>query len=193
VDRPDYYQAYEDAFRQGDIVADLPHVFLKPPLYALRRVTLAKGREAMGFYPYPPEETGPGGLRGRELPGGAFHFAEGEEVAALCRLALGVVLNHDCEIENEHEHRLIALIRPLAAVEKDEHRRVIVENRNYSFYYLPADGSLGLPECYIDFRRITSLSPDFLTRGRRVASLTETARKALQDQLFRFWTHRDPR
>jgi hypothetical protein len=176
MDQPDYYEAHEDAFRQGDLVADVPHVFLKPPLYALRRVTLAKGREAMGFYRYPPDDDGPGGPRGRELPGGPFHFLDGEEVPAACRLALGVVLNHDCEIENEQEHRLIALVRPLKIVENEEHRRVIAENRTYSFFYLPADVSLGLPDCYIDFRRISSLSPESLTAGRRVASLTETAR-----------------
>lgn len=184
MDRPDYYQGSEQAFRQGDIVADVPHLFLRPPLYALRRVTLAKGREAMGFYPFLPAEDG---------PGGPFHFADGEEVPALGRLALGIVLNHDCEIENEHEHRLIALVRPLETVEKEEHRRVIVENRNYSFFYLPADVALQLPDSYADFRRITSLSPAFLATERRVASLTEKAVKAFQDQLFRFWTHRDPR
>src|SRR5262249_55418931 len=54
------------------------------------------------------------------------------------------------------------------------------------------DGSLNLADCYVDFRRITSLSPTFLGTGGRVSSLTDTAVKALQDQLFRFWTHREP-
>jgi hypothetical protein len=192
MDRPDYYQPWEEAFRQGDTIADVPHIFLRPPLYALRRITLAKNREAMGFYQYPPAEDGPGGARGRDLPGGSFHFGEGEEVPAICRLALGIVLNHDCEIENEHEHRQLALIRPLEAVENEEHRELIVGNRNFSFFYLPADTSLGLPDSYVDFRRITSLAPAFLATGRPLTSLTEIAVKAFQSQLFRFWTHRDP-
>jgi hypothetical protein len=145
----------------------------------------------MGFYEYPPPtEQSPGAEGGKALPGGPFHFNTGEQASALCHFTRAIILNHDCDIENDPEHRLVALVRPLAPVTNSEHRRVIEGNLNFSYFYLPSDGQ-ALAAAYVDFRRITSLHPDFLARGVRLASLAPQALQALHAQLFRFLTRRD--
>jgi len=81
----------------------------------------------------------------------------------------------------------VALIRPLAPVADPEHRLIIQQNRNSAFFHLPPGE---LEEAYVDFRRITSLSPAFLDAQDRLAALTPQALLALQAQLFRHFTHR---
>jgi|ERR1019366_1227484 hypothetical protein len=181
-----FYRPVGNDVLQGDIFNDIPHLFLKPPLKAIRGpITLKGGRPSWGVYDYP--------LTGEplELPkiGGPFNFALGEQVPVTCNVTRAMVLNHECDIENEHEHRLIALIRPLAPVTNPEHRQFIKENRNSAFFYLPPNDG-GLEEAYVDFRRITSLSPSFLVPGNRLSALAPVAVLALQAQIFRHFTHR---
>ena len=45
-----------------------------------------------------------------------------------------------------------------------------------------------MPECYVDFRRICTVSPDWVDHAKKLASLQETARKALLMQFFLFLT-----
>ena len=185
-----FYQTGGKDIVQGDIFDGVPHLFLRPPLHVLRRVTLAGGREAMGFYQYPPPtDESPGGREGKIPPGGPFHLGSGEQASSFCQVSRAIVLNHDCDIENEPEHRLVALVRPLAPVRDAAHQEVIRLNQNYSYFYLPAEGEM--PDAYVDFRRITSLTPDFLSISDRLSSLSEESVKALQFHLFRFLTRRD--
>lgn len=44
-----------------------------------------------------------------------------------------------------------------------------------------------LPECYVDFRRICTVTPTWVDSAHRVASLTMLARQAMQLQFFRFF------
>jgi hypothetical protein len=187
-----FYRPVDPTVCQGDLFDRVPHLFLRPPLLALRRVTLAGGREAFGFYEYPPPtEQSPGAAQGKQLPGGPFRFntPEGEDATAWCQVTRAVVLNHDCDIENEPDHRLVALVRPLAPVRDPAHQDIIRRNLNFNYFYLPAGE--GLAEGYVDFRRITSLSPAFLAAATRLVSLTPEAVQALQFQFFRFLTRRD--
>jgi hypothetical protein len=187
-----FYRPADPTVCQGDIFDGVPHLFLSPPLLALRKVTLAGGREAFGFYEYPPPaEDAPGGPKGKALPGGPFRFnsPKGEQAGASCQVTRAIVLNHDCDIENEPEHRLVALVRPLGPV-PPEHQEIIRRNQNFNYFHLPAGA--GLPEAYVDFRRLTSLAPAFLTNAQRLTSLTVEAVRALQAQLFRFLTRREP-
>jgi hypothetical protein len=184
-----FYRLVDKEILQGDIFEEVPQLFLRPPLLALRRVTLAGGREAFGFYPFPPPaDDAPGGPSGRVPPGGPFHFGTGEQTSAFCQVTRAIILNHDCDIENEPDHRLVALVRPLSPVPA-EHQEIIRHNQNFNYFYLPAED--GLPEAYVDFRRLTSLSPDFLPVEKRIAALAVESVKALQAQFFRFLTRRD--
>jgi len=184
-----FYRSVEPDISQGDVFDSIPQLFLRPPLFVLRKVTLAGGREAFGFYQYPPPtEESPGGAKGKQLPGGPFHFEKGEEASAFCQVTRAIVINHDCDIENEPDHRLIALVRPLSPV-PEESKEIIRKNQIFNYFYLPAED--GFPEAYVDFRRITSLSAAFLVAGSRLTSLTEEAVRQLQFQFFRFVTRRD--
>ncbi len=185
-----FYKDVAPELSQGDILDGIPHLFLRPPLFALRKVILAGGREALGFYEYPPPtEESPGASRGKQLPGGGFHFQAGEQAAALCQVSRAIVLSHDCDIENEKEHRLVALVRPLAPVTDPGHQEIIRQNRNFNYLYLPA--AEGLDEAYVDFRRLTSLSPHFLATASRLRSLSGEGVRALQFGFFRFLTHHE--
>ena len=118
-----------------------------------------------------------------------FKFAEGDQVVAFCQLAFGMVISHDCEIDKDTKHRLIALIRPLDPLPAQD-QQTIREHRNVSDCYLPAyPGIIG--ESYVDFRRMTTLHPTILQNTERVLSLTEEGLKYLQIQLIRFVTRLD--
>ena len=67
-------------------------------------------------------------------------------------------------------------------------QEIIRQNRNFSFFYLPATDSL--PELFVDFRRITSLAPEFIPHPKRVAALGAESIKAFQMQFFLFITRR---
>jgi hypothetical protein len=186
----DFYRPVESEILQGDIFRSVPHLFLTPPIQAIRGpIALPKGRTGYGLYPatWAPSSQ----LNPAEQPkiGGAFHFTEGEQVSVTCHVTRAMILNHECDIENDLDHRLVALIRPLAPVVNPEHRLFIQQNRNSAYFYLPPGGG-DLEEAYVDFRRITALSPAFLDPRDRLAALSPDALRALQAQLFRHFTHR---
>src|SRR5262249_60351438 len=98
----------------------------------------------------------------------------------------GLVLNYDCDLVNEEDHCLVAIVRPLAGVNEDD-RQIIRENRNFNYLFLPRNDDYGLAEAYVDFRQITCLDPELLEKiGTRRASLTPEGILGLQAQLFRF-------
>jgi len=128
-------------------------------------------------------------------PQGGFHWETRETVAADAQVAFGIVLTHDCEIENDDRraHRLIAILRPLAPL-NEEDRDIIRRDEHYGRLWLPAWEQVGVEEMYVDFRRITTvrlqgLPPD----ANRIASLTDFGREVLQYAMIRYLTamHRD--
>jgi len=167
----------------------VPHVHLKqPPLKALRSRITNRGGETFDPYPYDMEEDGEQGPLPTPRPD--FHFSQGENMAAaFCQVAVGILLSHNCELDKDNKHRLVALIRPLSGVQEKD-RETIKEGRNFSYLYLPAYGDL-LSESYVDFRRITTVAPEFLKDARRIVCLTETALAYLYTQFFRYLTRRD--
>ena len=66
-------------------------------------------------------------------------------------------------------------------------RALIQENRRFAFFYLPAEGER-FPESYIDFRRICTVSPQWVDSATGLASLMSFARQAMLLQFFRFLT-----
>jgi hypothetical protein len=98
-----------------------------------------------------------------------------------------MLLTYDCEIDKDKKHRTVALIRPLPGNMPAEDRAIIQENRRFPFFYLPPGGP-ELPESYVDFRRICTVSPPWVDSATRLKSLTATARQAMLLQFFRFLT-----
>jgi hypothetical protein len=146
-------------------------------------------------FPYPPVtgKTPDAEAPGKTIRLPPFHVKEGEFIPVLCQFTRAVVLNYDCDLQNEEDHCLVAIVRPLAGV-NDEDRQTVRDNRNYNYFFLPEDQAFGLAEGYVDFRQVSCLDPDLLLKiGTKKASLTPEGVKSLQAQFIRFLTRRDLR
>jgi hypothetical protein len=188
------YRPLDADLSQGDIIDDVPHLRLRPGFEVVRQITGRGNRPLWAPFPYPPEEdkTPDAKVPGKTIILPPFHVKEGEYIPVLSQFTRGVVVNYDCDLQHEEDTCLIALVRPLAGVHEED-RPTIRENRNYNYFYLPADAEFGFnEEAYVDFRRVSCLDPDVLGRiGTRRASLTALAVEALQAQFIRFVTRRD--
>ena len=166
-------------FRQGDIYRDCLHLMLSQSGYrVLRERPAAQGRTQVF-------------LHGEENPPkDGFRWDSKENVAAEGQLAMCVVLTHDCETENadNRNHRLIGLVRPLELLPTSD-RQIVVQNRNYARLYLPAWHAQGIPESYLDLRRITTIRRDALPEDKRIASMTDGGREILQKAIIRYLTN----
>jgi hypothetical protein len=184
-----YYREPESDFAQGDIFGGIPHAYVREPIQVVREAKTKGKHRTFGLYPYPPQAGDEPDAPGKSVQGGALDLVRGETAAIFCQVSHGIVLNHDCDIENEPAHRLVALIYPLARIQNPDHRRAIENNQNYTRFYLPAEGLISQPS-YIDFRRITCIHPDFFTRANRVTRVSEILMGAIFRQFFLFLTHR---
>ncbi|MCI0461578.1 MAG: hypothetical protein L0Z62_31905 [Gemmataceae bacterium] len=138
----------------------------------LRKITLSGNRAAWEM---------------QELPQGELPTTpnEGVLVPAQCHVTRAMLLTFDCEIDKDKKHRTVMLIRPLPPDMPEKDRTIIRENRRFPFFYLPAEGDT-LPEGYVDFRRICTVSAEWVDSANRLASLTQTARQAMLLQFFHF-------
>ncbi len=185
----EFYRDVDPLWCQGDIIREIPHIHLKPPL-PLTVIRKEQAKWGPRLTPYEYASSVPQAeLPGSTFPQSGFKLAEGEQVLAFCQVAFGMVLSHGCEIDKDSKHRMVALIRSLSGV-PSEGQEIIRANRNFSSCYLPAYGEI-MGESYVDFRRITTLHPDFLKNPERIVSLTDKAVKYIQTQFFRFLTRRD--
>ncbi len=177
----EYYRNVDPLWCYGDIVRNVPHIHLRPPL-PLRIIREESTKWGMRLTPYE---------YGLSVPQGGLKITqpEGEQVLASCQVALGMILTHGCEMDKDPKHRQVALIRPLGLVQP-EHQGFIRENKNFSYCYLPAYGEI-MGESYVDFRRVTTVHPDLLKDLERIVSLTDEAVNAVQTLLIRFTTRRD--
>ena len=165
-------------FRQGDIYRDVLHIMLTEPEFAVLRTFQAKGGRTQVFL------HGPG-----NPPKDGFHWESKERVVAEGQLRMAIVLTHDCEIENadSREHRLIGLLRPLDRLGSGD-QEIIIQGRHFGRLYLPAWSEVGLPESYLDLRRITTLRNDALPGENRIASMADFGRELLQAAIIRYLT-----
>lgn len=188
MDASNFYRDPDPELCQGDILYSIPHLHLKPPFQALRSTTGRGGQQV--FTPYPFDISALFAHGDHSEPPGGFKFDRGEQVSSFCQVSLGIILTHDCDIDQDPKHRLVALIRPLDPRQPAQDQQVIRENRNFNFFYLPPYRDK-MQESYVDFRRITCLAPEFLDKKRRVTSLTKFAIDQLHLRLFQFLTRRD--
>ncbi len=178
---------------QGDIIDDVPHLRLRPPLENIRKITVGGGRLQWAPFPYPPEEgkTPDAARPGKTINLPPFHVKEGEFVTAWSRFTRAMLLNYDCDLAHEENHCLIAMVRPITGIHEDD-RPIIRENRNWSYFHMPADEELGIEEGYVDLRQVTCLDPELVTAlGKRRASLSPEGVGLLHAQVFRFLTRRE--
>lgn len=174
-----YSEPIAGDFRQGDIFRDTLSLWLADPDPPALRPRTGKG----GLTNYSPHSMA-------SPPPGGFRWQDREYVLAEAKMALAIVLTHDCEIENDENerYRQVALIRPLMGVPDPDDRQVIVEGRNLGRLYLPAQDRIGLPESYVDFRAITTLRRAALHTDRRIAGLSDYGRTVLQAAIIGYFT-----
>lgn len=187
------YRLPDPDFSQGDVIDDVPHLRLRPPLEIIRKITVGGGRQQWAPFPYPPEEgkTPDAQRPGKTINLPPFHVKEGEYLTAFSRFTRAILLNCDCDLVHEEDHCLVAIVRPLAVIHEED-RPVIRENRNWSYFFLPADEELGFEEGYVDFRQITCLDPELVaTVGKKRASLSSDGLALFHAQMFRFLTRRE--
>jgi hypothetical protein len=177
----EFYREPRSELYQGDIVSGVPHLYLRTSVHALRKKSVRGEGELYASFPYPGDDQPAGGFR--------FQEPEGDETSATCQVANAMVLSHDCDIENDRKHRLVALIRPLAGVPHNG-QEIIREYANFSYFYLPELPGV-LQESYVDFRRITSLRPQLVDTVPRLAALAEATINRLHLHFFLFLTRRE--
>ncbi len=173
-----FYRSPEATLCQGDILACIPQIHLRAEPRLLHRVTLAGNRD--GF------ETADA-IR----PEMSVATRTGVMVPADCDATQAILLTFDCEIDKD-KYRSVALIRPIDPKWPESQQDIIRRNARFPFFHLPADPSYpGLPESYVDLRRLCTLSKEIVDSNRRIAALTETSRQALLLQFFRYFTRID--
>jgi hypothetical protein len=170
MDPASFYRPVDAQLCQGDILRFAPHLLLKQPPQALRKTT-SRGNKSvyeLEELPVPPVS----------LP------SEGVLVPVPCQVTWGILLTHDCEVDKDRKHRTVAMIRTIPAEMPDNDRAIIKQNQRFPFYYLPPLADI--PESYVDFRRISTLSPEIVDSATRFASLSQEARQAMLLQFFRY-------
>jgi hypothetical protein len=174
MDATPFYRPTDPQLCQGDILERVPHLVLKEQPRPLRKTTLPSNRIVYEM---------------EELPEGALPTTpdDGLLVPAACHVSRAMLLTHDCEIDKDKKHRTVVLIRQLPGSMPAQDRVTIQENRRFPFFHLPAGGD-NLPESYVDFRRVCTVSPQWVDSATRLASLSHGARQAMLLQLFRFLT-----
>lgn len=173
MDASNFYRAVAGRLCQGDLFERLPVIHLKGTLpRKLKGTTLAAGRQGYSA----DEELG--------TQPGSF------EVPAACDYSSAILLSYDCEIDKPNVKSMtVALVRPLDAGIPSDSQNIIRQNRNAAYFHLPPGPDFG--ERYVDFRRVATLSVEIVNGGKRLASLTDEAWKALQFQLVRYLTRFD--
>ena len=104
------------------------------------------------------------------------------------RRAPAIVLSRDCDYDKSN-WVIVAEIRPLSEVAPQSQGNVRRYRVLNTFYLAEMTGAM--PESYVDFRRIdrvhNSIIRTLVDQDRRIASLTDAWREALQDQIALFF------
>jgi hypothetical protein len=108
----------------------------------------------------------------------------GESVISRGFMGMAVVLTHDCEIENDPDHRLVAQIRPITEIQ-EAHRAEIMAMHHWAAFPLVSQAEPPtMNDSFVDFRRITSLRPEAFRAEDRYARLAQGVLDAMR---VRFW------
>lgn len=176
----DFYAAPIDGdFRQGDIFRDTVSLWaVEADLPVLREFDGKGGRRVISLH----DEATP--------PKDGFKWTSKERVAAEAKRELGIVLTHDCEIENEDDekYRQVAIVRPLAGIGAVADRRAIIDGRHLGRLFLPKHPDGYFPDSYVDLRVITTLRRGGLDPERRLAGLSDYGREVLQGKIIAYFT-----
>jgi hypothetical protein len=155
---------------QGDLFALVPSVYVRDLSYMVRLDTARFRLES----DKPPN----------------FNIDKEHQATATSVRRAAIVLTHDCEIDKEPARAslLMALVRPLSAVNEDD-RDGFRTNTRHRAFYLPENDYLD-GESYADLRAVTTIRRDTLESLSQLAAMNEDGRRMLREQLFRFFARR---
>jgi hypothetical protein len=102
-----------------------------------------------------------------------------------------VVLSQDCEIDKPGG-KLPVQVAPVMSMSAvpDIHRGAIRELRRFPMFPLEAVPGILDEEGYVDLRMITHINRKIIEETPRIASMNDVGVRALQLQIFAFFTHR---
>ncbi len=166
-----------DEILQGDIYTHVPAIHIPArPVAVARFHKKTDEREVHGVH-YEDGKPPSDGFRWQSDKGG-------ETVLARGFMGMAVLISQDCEIENDLDHRLVAMIRPITEIQP-EHRANMMAMKSWAAFPLPAQAEApAIVESFVDFRRITSLRPEALRPEDRVAHIGPNLLAAMR---VRFW------
>lgn len=152
------------------------------PLRLLKKKTFAKNEAGYNIDGYDLNDYTPGVSAGSNL----LH-EQGDTVALKMILARGVIITHDCDIDNDdRKHITVALHRRFNASQDEQSKQTIRNNEKGAFFHTPSNGVIS--EGYADLRRLTTMTQTFVSH--RVASMSDESVEQLRFVLIRFFTRR---
>jgi hypothetical protein len=180
VAEPPFYVPPGVKLSQGDIFEDCPSLEIRerPILVARKWPNKTLGQPPLPVYREHHEDQ-----EKADKPQGGFHWTleegGGEAVISTGYKARAILLTHDCEVDNDPDFRVLAMIRPLSAVDAG-HQEEVVNFGVWPYFPLsPQDEAPVMGPSFVDFRRLTTVHVDALRMADRFASLNTFVREAL--------------
>jgi hypothetical protein len=174
-----FYAPLQDSLSQGDLVHGVPWGLIPDPLEICKK------------------QGGPHQAKTHVVEDLPAAFRKGpESILAQADRGLAIVLWPDCQLDKfknqgRPEDKWFAGIAPVVPMEarlSEEVREQVRGGIRRMYSFVPANPPLGIPESYIDFRHIWSVKQTLLRD--RVGALSDSAREALMERLFAFFTYR---
>lgn len=111
--------------------------------------------------------------------------AHGERVGRADNPAM--LISHECDVDKSNNaHALLAVVRPASDLNPGSVPNMR-SGKMYNAFYLPDPPGLPAGDWYMDCRFITVVEIALLDPARRIASLDDAHREALQGKLKQFW------
>ncbi len=101
---------------------------------------------------------------------------------------LGIVLSHDCEIENAPDHVLVAPLLPWENL-SPEHQEEAENGLRRDVFPILAQENPHIDKSYVKFSRLTTIHRDVLDDLTRVASAEPELRRYLTVAFFHYLLH----
>ncbi len=93
---------------------------------------------------------------------------------------MAMLLTQDCELDKQRPTLLFARVRPIPSGMHADQVDLIRRRRQYRSFFLPRSEEYGLPDCIVDFGRITTAMPGAVNSDERIMSLEDTVRDCLR-------------
>ena len=176
---------------QGDIFTNVPFVSVRErPLLIARHIGHWKG---LITYSVHKEFDGPTTASATALPPEPpIHLKnpQQQELALVpVLLTMGIVLTHDCEIDND-DHRTAAMIRPITDLKPPYQEKCLAGERMDMFPLLAQDEAPSMVTSFVDFRKVTPLRPGALEAPAvRYATVAAELREALASAYWDYLHH----